>query len=283
MRHAFLWLTQGFDGAPVLTIRRPHVVGAGTAVYPPRRMRFPSPLIRATLLRRYKRFLADVRLPDGEVVVAHCPNPGSMLGLAEPGLAVWLSRSDDPRRKLAHCWELVEADTLVGVNTGRANAVAAEAIAGGAIAPLAGYTDLRREVRCGESRLDFLLTAADRPPCYVEVKSVTLRRQRNGPAEFPDATTARGARHLAVLAGLAAAGARAVLLFLAQRNDADALCLADDIDPAYAAAFARAQAAGMEALCYACAVSPEGISVARPLPILTSRDVGRPPLQTAAR
>jgi sugar fermentation stimulation protein A len=246
-------------------------------------MRFSSPLIRATLQRRYKRFLADVTLPDGSTVVAHCPNPGSMLGIAGPGMTVWLSRSDDPRRKLAHCWEIVEAGTPVGVNTGRANAVAAEAIAAGTIAPLAGYAAMQREVRCGDSRLDFLLTAAGRPPCYVEVKSVTLRRRPDGPVEFPDAVTARGARHLSILAGLAATGVRAVLLFLAQRNDGAALAMADDIDPAYAAALDRAQAAGAEVICYGCEVTPEGISVARPLPLVSPGNGRRQPLQTAAR
>jgi sugar fermentation stimulation protein A len=244
-------------------------------------MRFASPLLRATLQRRYKRFLADILLPDGSTVVAHCPNPGSMLGLAEPGLAVWLSRSDDPRRKLAHCWELVEAGALVGVNTGRANALAAEAIGAGALAPLAGYDTMQREVRCGDSRLDFLLTGPAGPPCYLEVKSVTLRRRPHGPAEFPDAVTARGARHLATLAGLAATGARAVLLFLAQRNDADAFTLARDIDGAYAAAFDRARAAGVECLCYACTVTPKGITVARPLTVLEAASAGPLPLQTA--
>jgi sugar fermentation stimulation protein A len=126
-----------------------------------------------------------------------------------------------------------------------------------------------------------MLTGPGRPPCYVEVKSVTLRRRPNGPAEFPDAVTARGTRHLATLAGLRATGARAVLLFLAQRNDADALTIARDIDPAYAEAFGRAMAAGVECLCYACAVTPEGITVARPLSVPEAASAGRLPLQTA--
>jgi sugar fermentation stimulation protein A len=231
-------------------------------------MLFPRPLHRATLLRRYKRFLADLRLEDGREVVAHCANPGSMLGLAEPGWEAW-AMAAEPGRTLAWSWQLVRvaSGALVGLNTGRANGLVAEALAAGRMEPLAGYPAVRREVKTGGSRLDFLLEGAGRPPCYVEVKSVTLLRTP-GLAEFPDSRTERGARHLDELAALAAGGARAVLLFLVQRSDAAAVAPAADIDPAYAAALARALRAGVEVLCYTCDVRCEGIAVAAPVPLV---------------
>lgn len=240
-------------------------------------MRFPDPLIRGRLLRRYKRFLADVVLDDGGEVVAHCANPGSMMGLADPGAAVWLSPSSNPARKLKYSWELVEVPgqggnegsaALVGIHTGRANALVAEALENGRIAELAGYARRRAEVPYGNaSRVDFLLepeAGAARPPCYLEVKSVTLRRGGRL-AEFPDAVTARGAKHLAELAEVAGQGARAVLLFLVQRDDCDAVAAAADIDPAYAAALGKARAAGVEVLAYGCALNPQAIALDRPL------------------
>lgn len=233
-------------------------------------MQFPDPLTPGRLQRRYKRFLSDIRLAGGEEVVAHCANPGSMLGLASPGARVWLSPATNPARKLRWSWELVEVpsengDALVGINTGRANALAEEALTAGRIPELAGYDELRREVRYGSgSRVDFLLQGAT--PCYLEVKSVTLKR-RPGLAEFPDAVTARGRRHLAELAAMVQAGHRAVLLFLVQRGDCERVAVAEDIDPAYAAAFAEAQAAGVEILCYNCSLTPAGIAVDRRLPL----------------
>lgn len=236
-------------------------------------MRFPAPLTRATLIRRYKRFLADVAFADGSVETVHVANPGTMPGLAVPGVTVWLSRSANPARKLPLSWELVEVELgagpeLVVVNTAHANILAAEALASGAIIELAGYATARREVKYGtRSRIDFLLEEPGRPPCYVEVKAVTLMRGP-GLAEFPDAVTARGARHLDELRAMAAAGHRAVMLFLIQIASADRLTLARDIDPHYGRAFDRALAAGVEAIAYRCTVSCEQIVVADRVPLM---------------
>jgi sugar fermentation stimulation protein A len=234
-------------------------------------MRFQTPLIRATLLRRYKRFLADCRLPDGREVTAHVANPGSMLGLAEPGLTVWLEPNDDPRKKLKFAMRLVEdaGGALVGVDTGAANRILRPALQAGAVPGLEGYDTVRPEVRYDEgSRIDFLLSAPGRPDAYVEVKSVTLSRAP-GLAEFPDSVTARGAKHLAALARMAEQGHRAMMLYLVQRSDATRVALAKDIDPAYAAAFARAKAAGVEAIALGCTLDQTGIVPAAPLPFVT--------------
>ena len=228
-------------------------------------MRFPLPLRRATLLTRYKRFLSDHRFEDGSTVTAHVANPGAMTGLVDEGLETWLSPAANPKRKLPFSWEMVRiGQGLVGVNTGWPNRLAADAIEAGAIPPLAGYDTIRREVAYGtRSRVDFLLEAEDRPPCYVEVKNVHLKR---GPAaEFPDSVTARGTKHLRELAAVAQGGARAVMLYVVQREDCDSFTLAADIDPAYAAAFAEARTSGVEALAYACRLSTDGIAVDRPL------------------
>ena len=230
-------------------------------------MDFPSPLVPATLIKRYKRFLADVVLEDGTALTAHCANPGAMTGLATPGLKVWLSKSDDPKRKLPYALELVEVDGgLVGINTAHPNRVVGEALRARAIPELAAYDCVRPEVRYGEkSRVDFLLTGDGLPDCYVEVKNVHLMREA-GRAEFPDSVTARGARHLADLARMASEGQRAVMLYLVQRGDCTHFSLADDIDPAYARAFATAQAAGVEALCYTASITREAIALATRLP-----------------
>jgi sugar fermentation stimulation protein A len=236
-------------------------------------MRFACPLVPATLIHRYKRFLADVTLPDGETITVHVANPGAMTGLAPPGARVWLSRSEKAGRKLAYSWELVEADLgagteLIGVNTGLPNALVAEALAAAAIPTLAGYAQLRREVRYGvQSRVDFLLAGPGKPPCYLEVKNVHLMRAGRR-AEFPDCVTARGSRHLDALAAMAAAGHRAVMLFVIQIASAECFTLARDIDPRYGAAFDRARAQGVEALAYRCAVSGSEIVVDREVPIL---------------
>jgi sugar fermentation stimulation protein A len=233
-------------------------------------VKFDSPLRKGRLVRRYKRFLADVEI-EGRVETAHCANPGSMRGLADPGARVWLSHSARPGRKLPLTWELVEADgTLVGINTSLANRLAEEAIRHGRIASLAGYGDIRREVAYGEgSRVDFLLGGDGGPPCYLEVKSVTMASGTL--ALFPDSVTARGTRHLAALAAMRRQGARAVMLFLAQRDDCDRFAVAAEIDPAYAAGLAAAQSAGVEILSYACRVSPQGIEATRPLALAPPR------------
>ena len=225
-------------------------------------MRFSAPLVPGRLVRRYKRFLADCRLDGGEEVIAHVANSGSMLGLSTPGARVFLSRSADPKRKLAWSWELVEVDgALVGINTGLPNRVVAEAIVDGRIPALAGYDRLRREVAYGvRSRVDLLLESEGRPPCYIEVKSATLSR-RAGLAEFPDAVTARGAKHLGELSAMVGAGARAVLVYLVQRGDCAAFEIAADIDPVYAAAARAAALAGVETLVAHADVTPGGIEI----------------------
>jgi sugar fermentation stimulation protein A len=235
-------------------------------------MRFPAPLIPATLIRRYKRFLADVRLADGSEITVHVANPGAMIGLLAPGARVWLSKSDSPTRKLSYSWELVEADfgngpELVGVNTSHPNRLIGEAIAAGRIPELCDYGRLRREVRYGKaSRVDFLLEHDGRPSCYVEVKNVHMMRAP-GRAEFPDSVTARGAKHLAELADAAAQGSRAVMLYLVQIGSAQGVALARDIDPVYGAAFDRARAAGVEAIAFACRITTEAIEVDRSVPV----------------
>lgn len=230
-------------------------------------MDFPQPLVRGALVSRYKRFFADVVLADGTPVTAHCPNPGAMLGLNTPGLPVWLSKSDDPKRKLAHTLELVEADGgLVGINTMHPNRLTAEALAADAIPEVAGYTSHRREVRYGaNSRVDFLLEAPDRPPCWLEVKNCHLRRSGTL-AEFPDCVAARSLKHLKELTAMVERGDRAVMLFVVQRTDCDAFAACHDLDPAYARGLAEAADAGVEVLVYACDITPQAVRLAHALP-----------------
>ncbi len=232
---------------------------------------FEKPLTRATLVRRYKRFLADVEMPGGEVVVAHCANSGSMMGLCDPGATVWLSPNQNPKAKLDWRWELVEVNnTLVGINTARPNRIVEAAISAGEIPELTGYETLRREVKYGEnSRIDLLLEEPGLSSlpglCYVEVKNVTLKR--GAEAEFPDAVTARGTKHLGELANMVREGHRAVMFYLVQRGDCQVFTIAGDIDPAYAGALKEATEAGVEALCYACAVTTRDIRIARAIPL----------------
>lgn len=231
-------------------------------------MEFARPLVRGRLVRRYKRFFADVMLDDGRSVTAHCPNPGAMIGLVEPGLAVWLEPNDDPRRSLRFGWRLVELDGggFVGIDASLPNRVVAEGLRAGRAAALAGYDAFRPETRYGAaSRVDFLATGAGLPPAYVEVKNVHLSRV-SGLAEFPDCVTARGAKHLRELALMAQGGARALMLYLVQRTDCVRMRLAADFDPAYAAAFAAARAAGVEAVAHVAEVSPSGVRFGPEIP-----------------
>lgn len=229
-------------------------------------MRFPR-LRTGRLVRRYKRFLADVRLSDGSVVVAHCPNPGSMQRCAPDDARVWLSRSDNPKRKLPYTWELVEAHgAMVCVNTRHANDVVADALTAGVVRELRGFDELQREVVCGErSRIDFVLhQGAERT--YVEVKSVTLGRGDRVSA-FPDSVTARGTRHLRELMAMVDQGHRAMMLFCCARADTRVVCPADDIDPVYGATLREAAAAGVELLAYRCDVTTRGMWLRERVPI----------------
>lgn len=233
-------------------------------------MRLPL-LVAGQLLGRRQRFLADVKLGDGETVVAHCANTGSMLGCREPGSRVWLSAAADPKRKLAWTWELVEAQpgVIVGIHTGRSNGLVEEAIAAGRIPALAGYAGLRREVRYGaeNSRIDLLLEDAGRPSCYVEVKNVTAA-VADGVALFPDAVSTRASKHLRELAAMVAAGNRAAIVFCCQRGDVHEVRPADAIDPAYGRALRAAIAAGVEAYALAGRVAPAEIVLDRMVPVV---------------
>ena len=235
-------------------------------------MKFDTPLIRGTLLKRYKRFLADVKLDSGEEITATCPNTGSMLGLKEPGMGVWLSTNDNPKRKYRHTWEMVEVPrrgkpTLVGVNTGHPNKLVSEAIEAGRIPELSEFQSLKREQKYGEnSRIDILLEGGAGTLTYVEVKNVHMSRQ-SALAEFPDSVTERGAKHLRELANMVRAGHRAVMMFLIQRQDCKSFTLAGDIDSNYLDAFAEATEAGVEALAYSCRMSTKEIKVAKSVPI----------------
>jgi sugar fermentation stimulation protein A len=230
-------------------------------------MRFTAPLVTGRLVKRYKRFLADVVLDEtDETIVAHCANSGSMLSLARPGARVWLQKSDDPKRKLAWSWKLEEVEgALVCIDTGHPNAIVAEAIADGVVPSLAGFAELRREVKYGKnSRIDILLQDPAKGRAYVEVKNTTLSRTP-GLAEFPDAVTARGAKHLDELADMVAEGHRAVMVYLVNRPDCTRFALAADIDPTYAEGWERARARGVERIVLACRLSPEEIVATGPL------------------
>ena len=238
-------------------------------------MRFPAPLVRATLVKRYKRFLADMVLDDGTEITAHVANSGAMLGTATPGMEVWISPASNPERKLKWNWELVTVDGhLVGVNTAHPNGIVADAVAAGAIAELTGYGSIRREVKYGvNSRIDLLLEEPGRPKCWVEVKNVHLKRGEW--AEFPDAVTVRGTKHLAELTDRVKAGERAVMVYLVQRADCIGFRPAADIDPTYAKALVQARRDGVEAICYTCHLSPDGIELGSAL----TMDIGGAPIE----
>ncbi|OYX01537.1 MAG: sugar fermentation stimulation protein SfsA [Caulobacter vibrioides] len=248
-------------------------------------MLLPQPLIHGRLVSRYKRFFADLVLDDGQEITAHCPNPGAMLGVKDPGQGAWVSWSDDPKRKLAYTLQLVEqGNALVGINTLLPNRLVAEALAADAISELSGYAKIKPEVKYREaSRVDFLLTHPDRPPCWLEVnnqldhlqpnsapreqlwlevKNVHLSRTK-GLAEFPDCKAERSTRHLGELAAQVARGDRATVLFVVQREDCETFSACADLDPQFAAGLDAAAKAGVEVLVYACAMGTEAVRIAR--------------------
>lgn len=233
-------------------------------------MIFSNPLLPATLIRRYQRFLADVELPDRQTLTVHCPNTGSMLGCAEPGMPVWLSRSGNPKRKYTLTWELVDIGqgTLVGINTGLTNRLVEEAIVHKTFPSLAVYSRLYREVRYGRegSRVDFVLEG-NGIPCYLEVKNVTAAVQE-GIALFPDAVSHRASRHLRELMTMASQGLRAVLFFCVQRNDVREVRPADAIDTVYGATLREALACGVEVMAGAAEVTPQAIVLNRLVPVI---------------
>ena len=224
-----------------------------------------SPLIHGTLIKRFKRFLATIKLDNGKVITATCPNTGSMRSCSEPGSPVCLSTNDNPNLKYHYTWELIYAnDTWIGINTQLPNKLIFRAVKKGQIPELSGYTDFRKEVKYGEnSRLDLLLSKAS-TRCYVEIKNVTLVEE--GVARFPDAVTERGTKHLHELMKIVADGQRAVMFYLVQRNDAKLFRPADDIDPVYAATLREAVGKGVEILVYQADVSVEEINLGKPLP-----------------
>jgi sugar fermentation stimulation protein A len=225
-------------------------------------------LTEGLLLRRYKRFLADVELPSGEVVVAHCPNPGSMRSVAVPGWSAFLSKSDNPKRKLKWTLELIRSPKAwILVNTQRPNRIVEEAILGGIVAELRGYSELRREVKYGEnSRIDLLLSEGSRR-CYVEVKNVSLLME-DGQGAFPDSVTKRGAKHLRELAKQVEVGDRAVMFYLVSRTDIESLRPAIEIDPNYAREVQLALKAGVEMIAYRADVNDSEVLVTRRIPFI---------------
>jgi len=230
-------------------------------------MQFSPPLQSATLIQRYKRFLADVVTPAGETLTLHCPNTGAMTGCATPGDTVWYSTSENTKRKYAHTWELTQtqSDAWICVNTLRANMLVKEALMADRLPTLTGYSILKSEVKYGseQSRIDFMLQAEDRRNCYIEVKSVTLADKAQG--YFPDAVTLRGQKHLRELMSVAAAGDRAVLLFAVLHSAIDRFSPARHIDPKYAQLLSEAQRQGVEILIYKAELSAENMSLTLPL------------------
>ncbi|RUR28957.1 DNA/RNA nuclease SfsA [Vreelandella nanhaiensis] len=239
-------------------------------------LHYPA-LVPGTLLRRYKRFFADVRLDDGREVIAHCPNTGSMKAVNVPGCRVWLSPSDNPKRKLLWTWELIELPqpdgnaSLVSVHTGRTNRIVEAALCSGRFKALAGYAHHRREVKVGEARLDFLLEDPVKGRAYIEVKQVTLK-EPDGHGYFPDSVSTRGLKHLQTLSALAGQGERAILLFCIAHEGIEDVAAAGHIDAAYAAGLVAAVASGVEVLAYGTQVAwqagvPVSVALERTLPV----------------
>ncbi|WP_445781308.1 DNA/RNA nuclease SfsA [Shewanella sp.] len=233
-------------------------------------MQFEPKLETGILLKRYKHFLADVSLPDGQIITIHCPNTGSMKNCLFPGQPVWFSTSDNPKRKYPHTWEIMQTDQqhLIGINTGRANALAEEAIKQHVITELQGYDTLKREVKYGHenSRIDILLTSQTLPECYIEVKSCTLLEDHVG--YFPDAVTTRGQKHLRELIQMVTMGHRAVLLFVVQHSGISTVKPARHIDPQYADLLEQAVIQGVEVLAYKTALSPQGSQIIAPCNVI---------------
>ena len=233
-------------------------------------MQFKTELIPGKLIKRYKRFLCDVELTNGEIVTAHCANSGAMTGLKDAGIPVWLSLAPPTSKgKLKYRWELAEVEGgLVGINTSHPNTLAHEAIQSHKIPELSGYNHLRREVKYGtNSRVDLVLEDASQAPCYVEVKNVHLKRQPSL-AEFPDSVTERGTKHLKELSTVKNKGARSVMLYVIQRMDCDSFTLASDIDEAYGAAAHSAKSVGVEFFAYSCHITLKEITLDKPLRII---------------
>lgn len=228
---------------------------------------FPKELVAGELIQRYKRFFADVRLPSGEVVTAHCANTGSMKTCGAPGDTVYLLHDPKPTRKLAYTWELTgTSGGYIGVNTARPNHVVAAAIAAGQVAELSGYETLKQEVKYGvNSRIDIHLSSKTKPDCYVEVKNTTLLSGEE--VQFPDAVTERGLKHLVELTAVVRGGARAVMFYLVNRPEGSAFAPAASIDPAYTAGLRDARAAGVEILAYRADHSITGITLGTRVPI----------------
>lgn len=224
-------------------------------------MKFPAPIQKGKLIKRYKRFLADIDL-DGEIITAHCANSGSMMGVKDEGSIVWVSPATNPNRKLKWDWQVIEVSgAKVCINTAMPNKIVEEAILADLVPELSGYANLRREVKYGHnSRIDILLEDPSRPLCYVEIKNVTLSREP-GLAEFPDARTERGTKHLRELADMARAGHRAVMFYLVNRDDCESFKLADDVDSNYAAEYKRASDAGVEKIIYRSRIAESGITL----------------------
>lgn len=235
-------------------------------------MNFDSPLLPARLIKRYKRFLADVIFEDGQELTVYCPNTGSMMNCADPGSRIWLSFSDDPKRKYQYTWQLVETDPgeLACIHSALANQVVKEALLEDEIAELQGYDEVQSEVSYGEekSRIDVLLSRADQQ-CYVEVKCVTLH-MGDGLGLFPDAVSTRGSKHLRELVAMKQQGHRAVLLFCVQNSAINRVAAAAEIDARYAQTLLEAVAAGVEVLVYNTEISPEGIRLKELLPFVVS-------------
>lgn len=237
-------------------------------------MRYEPPLEEARLLRRYKRFLADVVLPDGSELTLHCPNTGSMRGCMPAGARIWYSTSDNPRRKYRHTWEQVETlqGHRIGIHTGRANALVAEALQAGWMPEFRSYTRLRPEVKVGRSRVDFVLEGGvEGDPCHLEVKSVTLG-VGGGLGLFPDAVSERARRHLEDLAARARSGLPAALCYCVQHTGIERVAPADDVDPGYGEALRTAMHAGVTVVAWQAALDADEIRLIRPLPVLARAD-----------